>query len=58
MKTRHVHGTGRSAARFDPNAIDPDAGFTVDWEEMDAETEDVEAREAAMRELGGRLLDD
>lgn len=58
MKTRHVHRIGRSAARFDPNAIDPDTGFTVDWEEPDAETEDVEAREAAMRELGDRLLDD
>jgi hypothetical protein len=57
MKARHTRAR-RSAARFDPDAVDADAEFTVDWEEADPETEDVEAREAVMRELGDRPPDD
>jgi len=58
MKARHLHRTERNAPRFDPNATDSDTEFTVEWEETDPELEDAEAREAAMRELGDRLLGD
>jgi hypothetical protein len=45
-------------AVFDPKAPEADEDFVVEWDETDADAEDIDARETAMRDFGDRLLDD
>lgn len=57
MKARHSHRAER-VVRFDPEQIESETDFVVDWEETDPEAEDIDARETALLAYGGYAHDD
>lgn len=57
MKARHSHRVER-VVRFDPERIESEPDFVVDWEETDPEIEDIDARETAMLAFGGYARDE
>ncbi len=57
MKARPSHRAER-AVRFDPEKIESETDFVVDWEETDPDLEDIDARETALLAYGGYAHED
>ncbi|HWI13254.1 MAG TPA: hypothetical protein VNT02_03340 [Burkholderiales bacterium] len=57
MKARHAMRAERPV-RFDPQQIESETDFVVDWEESDPEIEDIDARETAQLAFGDRVEED
>lgn len=57
MRARHAMRAER-AARFDPQQIESETDFVVDWEESDPEIEDIDARETAQLACRDRVDED
>ena len=57
MKARHAHRAER-LVRFDPEALESETDFYVDWEETDPDIEDMDARETAALAYGGYAHDE